>query len=74
MCRVKRAQVAEFSQFLIRNRYQNRMRKTTTMLTALTALVLTFGSLLTGCSSAPADGKLQVMFSGNIRGNVAPCG
>jgi len=50
------------------------MRKTTTMLTALTALVLTFGSLLTGCSSAPADGKLQVMFSGNIRGNVAPCG
>lgn len=66
--------MAEFSQFLIRNRYQNRMRKTTTMLTALTALVLTFGSLLTGCSSAPADGKLQVMFSGNIRGNVAPCG
>ncbi|MBK8131195.1 MAG: hypothetical protein IPK53_20520 [bacterium] len=50
------------------------MRKMTALLTALTALVLTFGSLLTGCSSAPAEGKLQVMFSGNIRGNVAPCG
>jgi hypothetical protein len=32
------------------------------------------GFLLTGCSSAPAEGKLQIMFSGNIRGNVAPCG
>lgn len=28
----------------------------------------------TGCQRAKATGKLQIMFSGNIRGNVAPCG
>jgi len=50
------------------------MRKLTVLLAALTAAVFAFGWVLTGCSSAPADGKLQVMFSGNIRGNVAPCG
>lgn len=32
-------------------------------------------SLLSGgCTPAPAEGKLQVMFTGNIRGNVSPCG
>lgn len=50
------------------------MRKLTVLLAAMTAVVVAFGWMLTGCSSAPADGKLQVMFSGNIRGNVAPCG
>jgi len=50
------------------------MRKLTVLLTALTAAVFAFGWVLTGCSVAPAEGKLQVMYSGNIRGNVAPCG
>lgn len=27
-----------------------------------------------GCSRAEAKGKLQIMYSGNIRGNVSPCG
>ena len=27
-----------------------------------------------GCQRAQARGKLQIFFSGNIRGNVAPCG
>jgi hypothetical protein len=27
-----------------------------------------------GCERAKASGKLQIMYSGNIRGNVAPCG
>jgi hypothetical protein len=50
------------------------MRKLTVLLSAMMAAVLAFGWVLTGCSSAPADGKLQIMYSGNIRGNVAPCG
>jgi hypothetical protein len=28
----------------------------------------------TGCSREKAHGKLQIMFSGNIRGNASPCG
>jgi hypothetical protein len=28
----------------------------------------------TGCQRAKATGKLQIMYSGNIRGNVVPCG
>jgi len=27
-----------------------------------------------GCERAKASGKLQIMYSGNIRGNVSPCG
>lgn len=27
-----------------------------------------------GCSVSPAEGKLQVLYSGNLRGNVSPCG
>ncbi|NUO19574.1 hypothetical protein HUU59_09025 [bacterium] len=50
------------------------MRKLSVLLTVLTAAVFGFGWVLTGCSSAPAQGKLQIMYSGNIRGNVAPCG
>lgn len=30
--------------------------------------------LSTGCSVKPAEGKLQVMYSGNLRGAVSPCG
>ncbi len=48
------------------------MQKLSFMLLAL-ALVLS-GLLSIGCSRAPAQGKLQVMYSGNIKGNVAPCG
>ena len=40
----------------------------------LALLVILSGFLVLGCSKAPAQGKLQVMFSGNIKGNVAPCG
>ncbi len=49
------------------------MRKLTILLSALLTAVLS-GLLVPGCSVAPAEGKLQVMYSGNIRGNVAPCG
>jgi hypothetical protein len=28
----------------------------------------------TGCARRPAEGKLQVFFSGNMRGNPEPCG
>jgi hypothetical protein len=27
-----------------------------------------------GCTRADGHGKLQIMYSGNIRGNVSPCG
>lgn len=27
-----------------------------------------------GCGRAEGHGKLQVMYSGNIRGNISPCG
>ena len=43
-------------------------------LAALIVISGVAGSLLQGCSSGPAYGKLQIMYSGNIRGNVAPCG
>lgn len=33
--------------------------------------MLTIGA---GCSVEPAHGKLQVLYTGNIRGNVSPCG
>ena len=28
----------------------------------------------TGCTRKPAEGKLQIMFSGNMQGNAEPCG
>ncbi|MBU0692185.1 hypothetical protein KKC97_12950 [bacterium] len=46
----------------------------TVLLAALICVTGMTGFLVQGCSSGPADGKLQIMFSGNIRGNVAPCG
>lgn len=30
--------------------------------------------LVTGCQRGQASGKLQIMYSGNIKGNVSPCG
>ncbi|MCB9367402.1 MAG: hypothetical protein H6506_01815 [Calditrichaeota bacterium] len=49
------------------------MRNLTILMTVLLTAVLG-GLFTTGCSVAPAEGKLQIMYSGNIRGNVAPCG
>jgi len=49
------------------------MRTLTLLVTALVAALFS-GLLIPGCSTAPAEGKLQIMYSGNIRGNVAPCG
>jgi hypothetical protein len=45
-------------------------------LLAVLAVVLLAGGLMlsSGCQRAKAAGKLQIMYSGNIRGNVAPCG
>lgn len=41
----------------------------------LLALVLCAGAVVSpGCKRAAATGKLQIMYSGNIRGNVSPCG
>jgi len=41
------------------------------MLAGLVGLAAILGA---GCGRGPAEGKLQIMYSGNIRGNVAPCG
>lgn len=45
-------------------------------LLVILALVLATGAVFyTGCGTrAKAQGKLQIMYSGNIRGNVSPCG
>lgn len=40
----------------------------------LVVLVAAGAVLYTGCQRAKASGKLQIMYSGNIRGNVSPCG
>ncbi len=42
--------------------------------TAFVALIGVLAVALVGCSRQPAHGKLQIMYSGNIRGNVVPCG
>ncbi|MDD5087669.1 MAG: hypothetical protein PHI18_02570, partial [bacterium] len=38
------------------------------------ALAVAAVFLWQGCSRAPAQGKLQVMYSGNLRGSYKPCG
>jgi len=48
------------------------MRKSLTIL--LVVLLATGAVLYTGCQRAKASGKLQIMYSGNIKGNVSPCG
>lgn len=48
------------------------MKKTTLVLIALSLSVIL--SLISGCGRASAHGKLQVIFSGNIKGNTKPCG
>lgn len=44
------------------------------MMVVLAALVGLAAVIGAGCARGPAQGKLQIMYSGNIRGNVAPCG
>jgi hypothetical protein len=46
------------------------------VLLAVLAVVIVIGGMmtLTSCQRAKAAGKLQIMYSGNIRGNVSPCG
>jgi hypothetical protein len=42
--------------------------------TGLAAVIALLAVAFVGCSRQPALGKLQIMYSGNIRGNVVPCG
>lgn len=46
-------------------------KRATWTLIALMAVVTVFSA---GCQRAKATGKLQIMYSGNIKGNVSPCG
>jgi hypothetical protein len=45
-----------------------------TIVVALVMLIAAGMLVNAGCSRPKASGKLQIMFSGNIRGNVSPCG
>jgi hypothetical protein len=49
------------------------MQKRLIALLVLT-LVVAGMAVNTGCQRAKASGKLQIMYSGNIRGNAVPCG
>ena len=40
----------------------------------LAALVGLLAVVFVGCGRPEAQGKLQIMYSGNFRGNVSPCG
>ena len=40
----------------------------------LAALMGLLAVVYVGCGRTEAKGKLQIMYSGNIRGNVSPCG
>jgi len=45
------------------------------IIAVLAVVMAVTGMFITnGCERAKATGKLQVMYSGNIRGNVSPCG
>ena len=41
---------------------------------ALIALMAASTVFYAGCQRAKASGKLQIMYSGNIKGNISPCG
>jgi hypothetical protein len=49
------------------------MQKRTTIW-LLIALMAGTAGLYSGCGRNKPSGKLQIMFSGNIKGNVSPCG
>ena len=40
----------------------------------LLAVMAASAMIISGCQRAKASGKLQIMYSGNIKGNVSPCG
>lgn len=40
----------------------------------LAVLLALLSVVYVGCGRSEAKGKLQIMYSGNIRGNVSPCG
>lgn len=44
------------------------------VIAGLAALIGLTSLISVGCGRSEAKGKLQIMYSGNIRGNVAPCG
>jgi hypothetical protein len=45
------------------------------LILAAMAATLAFAALpFSSCTRAPAEGRLQIMYSGNLRGNAAPCG
>lgn len=46
----------------------------TGMMVMLAVLIGATAMGTTGCSRPQAKGKLQIMYSGNIRGNISPCG
>jgi len=37
-------------------------------------IIMAMIPVLAGCARKPAQGKLQILFSGNMRGNAEPCG
>jgi 2',3'-cyclic-nucleotide 2'-phosphodiesterase (5'-nucleotidase family) len=41
---------------------------------ALAATIVVLGLNVMGCTPAPAEGKLQIFYTGNLRGSVSPCG
>jgi ABC-type tungstate transport system substrate-binding protein len=51
----------------------NSMKKLSYVL-ALALVIPLVAVVYQGCGRAEAKGKLQIMYSGNIRGNVSPCG
>ncbi|MFZ5432465.1 MAG: hypothetical protein ACOZB3_01705 [Calditrichota bacterium] len=46
----------------------------TRLIAVLAVLVGLTSVITTGCGRGQASGKLQIMYSGSIRGNVSPCG
>ena len=57
---------------LISNQTQKAMQKY--VMAGLAALIGLSSLVYVGCGRSEAKGKLQIMYSGNIRGNVTPCG
>ena len=44
------------------------------VMAGLAAVIGLTSLIYVGCGRSEAKGKLQIMYSGNIRGNVTPCG
>jgi hypothetical protein len=50
------------------------MRRISGWLLILGLIVAIVPFYYVGCARRPAEGKLQILFSGNMRGNPEPCG